>query len=297
MRKLIYKITGFSFSIAAILGIIASVVGIIFVWRLAPDLTNRLVYTTSYVQKALDSTDELLLVANMTLTQAQDNVALIADATREVAATLTQTSTITSTVADAVGDEFIGVVENTQTALSAFETSAKIVDDTLAIISAIPFIKTKYSKETPLSSSVTGISESLDGLPKTLRGLQDNLDSTARSFIVLNDSVTSLAKSVDEIETSLQDATEVVTLYQELVNEAQVNTARVIVKLPAWVRWAAVGLTLLLVWMIVIQAGLLMLGGEMAGWGRFLPPVEQHNAEEAAQADTADVNVGKDSCE
>jgi len=265
MKKIIYAVTGFSFSLAAALGIIVSILGIVFVWRMVPGTTEHLVETAIFAQRALDSTEDLLVVADNTLVEAEDNIALIADATQDVAQTLDQTSEIASTVATAVGEEFTGVVENTQTALGALESSAKLVDDTLSVISSLPFLGAKYSNKTPLYSSVVEINESLDEVPKTLNTLQDNLDSTAQAFTVLNDSVGVLADNVSEIEASLKDAGEVVKDYQVLVDEAQDKTANAVEKLPRWVRWAAIGLTVLMVWLIVIQAGLLMFGTEMAG--------------------------------
>jgi methyl-accepting chemotaxis protein len=271
MKKIVYAITGFSFSLAAALGIIVSILGIVFVWRQVPGTTERLVNTAIFAQRALDSTDDLLAVADSTLTQAEDNIALIADATQDVAETLKQTSTITTTVADAVGDEFTSVVDKTQTALGALESSAKLVDDTLSFISSIPLLGAKYSNQTPLYSSVVEINESLDEMPKTLKSLQDSLDSTANAFTGLNDSVSVLADNVAEIETSMKDAVAVVNRYQVLVDEAQVKTENMIEKLPRWIRWTAIGLTVLLVWLIVIQAGLLMFGAEMAGLKRGQP--------------------------
>ncbi len=289
MKKLVYTITGFSFSLAAALGIIVSMLGIVFVWRLVPGTTERLVNTAVFARRALDSTDELLVVADTTLTQAEDNIALIANATRDVAETLEQTSTVTTTVADAVGDEFAGVVKNTQTALGALESSAKLVDDTLSFISSLPLMGTKYSSKTPLYSSVVEINESLDEMPKTLQSLQDNLDSTAEAFTGLNKSVGVLADNVDEIETSLADAVVVVNRYQVLVDEAQVNTETIIEKLPRWVRWTAVGLTVLMVWVIAIQAGLLMFGAEMAGL-----KYEQQVLEEVVEEEIRPVEEEKD---
>ena len=274
MKKIVYAVTGFSFSLAAALGIIVSILGIVFVWRLVPGTTERLVNTATFAQRALDSTEDLLVVADSTLTEAEDNIALIADATKDVAETLDQTSEIATTVADAVGEEFTGVVKNTQTALGALETSAKLVDDTLSFISNIPLLGAKYSNKTPLYSSVVEINESLDEVPKTLDTLQDNLDSTAEAFTVLNDSVGVLSDNVSQIETSLEDAGKVVKEYQVLVDEAQGKTANAVEKLPRWVRLAAIGLTVLMVWLIVIQAGLLMFGAEMAGLKKDEPEVK-----------------------
>ena len=289
MKRTIYSITGFSFSLAAMLGILVSLAGIVFVWRQAPAVSTRLVSTAEFVQRVLDSTEGLLEVTDSTLTQAEDNISLIADASQEMAETLHQTSLITASVASMVGDEFLGVVENTQTALTALETSAQLVDNTLSFIAAIPLLGTRYSNATPLYSSVVGINENLAELPQNMRGLQESLDSTADAFTKLNQSVRILSESVAEIETSLKEAHAVVTSYQTLVAEAQETTEHMIVKLPGWVRWGAVGLTALLVWGIVIQAGLLMFGWELAGWRRARPTVDlEVPVEEVSTAKSAE---------
>ncbi len=112
---------------------------------------------------------------------------------------------------------------------------------------------------------------------------------------MLNDSVGVLADSVSEIETSLADAGEVVNEYQLLVDEAQLKTANAIEKLPRWVRWTAIGLTVLLVWLIVIQAGLLMFGTEMAGLKRGQP--EENDVVVALVEEESEEKVTADSAE
>jgi methyl-accepting chemotaxis protein len=269
MKKYLFTIIGYSFSLAAVFGIVVSLIGIGFLWWLVPGVSNRLVNTATFIQKALNSTDDLLAVSSSTLTQADSNFAQITIATQEMADTLTQTSTIASSVADMVGDDFISVVEDTQTALSSLETSAKLVDDTLAFISAIPFLGSKYSNKTPLYSSVVDINQSLTTLPKNMLGLQTSLSSTSSALTGMTESVNLLTESMGEIETSLKEASEVVESYQLLVDEAQVSISRAIEKLPAWVRWTAVGLTVLLIWAIFIQAGLLLYGWELSNFRRY----------------------------
>ncbi len=86
-----------------------------------------------------------------------------------------------------------------------------------------------------------------------------------------------------------------VNRYQVLVDEAQLKTANAIEKLPRWVRWTAIGLTVLLVWLIVIQAGLLMFGAEMAGLKRGQP--EENDAVVALVEEESEEKVTADSAE
>ncbi|MBI9050813.1 MAG: hypothetical protein JEZ00_15440 [Anaerolineaceae bacterium] len=264
MKRILYTIIGYSFSLAAALGILCSLTGIILVWRFVPAVSDRLVDTASFAQRALDSTEELLDVADNTLTDAEDNITLIAEATQDMAGSVDKTATIAASISDTMENEFSDIVENTQSALTSLEGSAKLVDDTLSFVAAIPFLGSKYSNQTPLYNSVVGVNQSLTDLPDNIFRLQENLEETSSAFTQLNESLQTLSDSMSEIETSLEDANAIVESYQILVDEAQTSTARVIGKLPAWIRWFAAGLSVLFVWTILIQAGLLLYVWDLA---------------------------------
>lgn len=258
MKKMLYSIIRISFSLAAALGILFSLAGIVIIWRYVPVVSERLMDGAVFVQSALDSSEDLLDIAQTTLTQTQENVALLADATEVMADSLNETSSMASSISNMMEDKFIGVVENTQSALTSLETSAKLVDDTLAFIASIPLLGTKYSNQTPLYNSVVEINENLSDIPANMRDMQTSLDATASAITLLNEKVDTLTANVSKIETNVTDAKTVVTTYQELVNKAQGKITYIIDRLPHWVDWAAIGLTLLLVWAILIQAGLLL---------------------------------------
>jgi hypothetical protein len=268
MKKTLYTIIGISFSLATMLGILLSLWGIITVWRYVPVVSGHLMESALFAQRALDSSDELLDVAETTLTQTEENVTLIADATNAMAASLDETASMASSISKMMEDQFIGAVENTQTALTSLESSAKLVDDTLSVIAALPFLGTKYSNQTPLYTSVVEINQSLSDIPENMRNMQENLDATASAIIVLNENVKSLSGNVTEIESNVSEAKAIVTTYQGLVNEVQVEIARIIDKLPHWVNWAAIATTVIFVWLILIQAGLLLVSWDLAGWRR-----------------------------
>ena len=141
-----------------------------------------------------------------------------------------------------------------------------MTEKSLAIIASIPLIGTKYSNQTPLYSSVVEINASLDALPDDMRDLQDNLNNTASAIQGLNDKVDDLSENIDAINANVDEAKTVVNDYQELVQEAQDKTTRAITRIPHWVDLAAVAITLLLIWVILIQAGLLMYSLELTGW-------------------------------
>ena len=258
MKKVLYSIITYTFSFAVILGIAFNLAGVILVWRFVPIVSDQLVDTANFVQKVLNSTEDLLEISDTALGKARDNITIIADATRDMADSMEETSTIATSISETMGEEFTSVVENTQSALTSLESSAKLVDDTLSFVASIPIIGSNYSNKTPLYNSVVEINESLMKLPDNMANLQENLDEASSAFTSLNDNLENLSSSVEEIEANLEDAGDVITTYSELVDQAQEKTEHAIEIIPSRVRWIAVGITVLFVWAILIQAGLIM---------------------------------------
>ena len=258
MKNFLYGLIKYTFNFAVIVGIAFNLAGIILVWRFVPVVSDQLVATAEFAQKALNSTEDLLEISDSALGKAKDNITIIAEATQGMADSLQETSTIATSISDTMGEEFTGVLEKTQNALTSLESSAKLVDDTLSLVASIPIIGTNYSNKTPLYNSVVQINESLTNLPDNISNLQKNLDEASTAFTALNDDLENLSSSVEDIETNLEDAGEVITSYQELVSQAQEKTDRAIEIIPSRVRWIAAGLTILFVWAILIQAGLIL---------------------------------------
>ena len=258
MKKFFYTLLTYSFSFAVILGIAFNLAGIILVWRFVPTVTDQLLDTAEFAQKVLNSTQDLLEISDTAIGKAKGNITIIAEATRDMADSMKETSTIATSISEAMGEEFSTVVENTQNALTSLESSAKLVDDTLSFVASIPLIGSNYSNKTPLYNSVVAINESMMKLPDNITNLQENLDEASTAFTSLNENLDNLSSSVEDIETNLEDAGKVILSYQELVEQAQQKTEHAIEKIPSRVRWIAVGITILFIWAILIQAGLMM---------------------------------------
>jgi prefoldin subunit 5 len=258
MKKILYSILNYSFSLAVIVGIVFNLVGIFLVWRWVPTVSIQLVDTATFIQKTLDSTEDLLEISDNAILNAEDNITLISEATLNMAESMNKTSAIATSISDTMGEEFNGIVESTQKALTSLESSSKLVDDTLSFVASIPVIGSNYSNKTPLHSSVVSINESLDELPDNILGLQNNLDDASTAFTTLNENLENLSASVEAIQANLEEAHSVIGSYQLLVDEGQQKTEKAIEKLPSWVRWIAAGFTLLFIWGILLQAGLIL---------------------------------------
>lgn len=249
--------------IAAVLGWVVSVGGVVLVWRVKPSVETALVSTVDLLDRALDITNDLLIVADTSLEEAETSISLIGSTINDVADTLQTTSEMTASVADIVGDSLGGVVAQTQKALGTMQTSAKLIDDTLKFISAIPFMRVNYDPDTPLAASVTEISESLEPLPKNLAAVESDMKSTSANLGSMDENISSLQESILGTQRNLRDAREIVLSYRQILEETQQKIAGFREQLPFWLGAVVWGLTIFFVWLVIAQAGLLMQGLEM----------------------------------
>ncbi len=263
MRKTLYRITGVALIIATILGLAVSLTGLVGLWRVQPKVTAQLQSSVDLLQRSAQATAELLVVVDGSLEQVGKNVVLMKSAVDNVAASLDGTAAVTRTVGTTVGVDLVKVIRDTQSSLLAVGAGARLVDDTLALVSAFPLIGARYKPEQPLQASIQDVSVSLEPMPASLQNVQKGFENTAVSFESLKGNVADLGKSVEGIEASLNSAQGVVAQYQSIVSDTQKQLDELQTALPGGVRAVTWGLTGLLVWLFIAQAGLLTQGLEL----------------------------------
>ncbi len=263
MRKTLYRITGVALIIATVLGLAVSLTGLVGLWRVQPKVTAQLQDSVDLLQRSAQATAELLVVVDGSLEQVEKNVVLMKSAVDNVAASLDGTAAVTRTVGTTVGTDLVKVIRDTQNSLLAVGAGARLVDDTLAVVSAFPLIGARYKPEQPLQTSIQDVSASLEPMPASLLNVQKGFENTAVSFESLKGNVSELGKSVEGIEASLNSAQGVVAQYQSIVSDTQKQLDELHAALPGGVRAVTWVLTGLLLWLFIAQAGLLTQGLEL----------------------------------
>ena len=87
--------------------------------------------------------------------------------------------------ADLVGVEMVGFVNNTQTSLTSVQSSARVVDDFLGLLSSLPLIGARYKPDVPLEDSIALVKTSMDPLPDSLLKIRRDLDVSAANVATL----------------------------------------------------------------------------------------------------------------
>ncbi|MGD2156210.1 MAG: hypothetical protein PVG32_05015 [Anaerolineales bacterium] len=260
----IRKIFGAALLIVSLLGLLLSVVGLYFVPRAVQQAGNQIADTLELVILTLEATSESLTLANTSLDQAVDALHAVNTTTQGVGETLDETGPLVDSLAVVVGGDLPQVITTTQQSLISAQESALVIDQVLYGLNSVSFLTgVNYDPETPLSESLVNVSESLEGMPQSFVTIQDNLEKAQTSLETVESGVGELSDSLSDVETSLDDAKDVIDKYVQVVSEVKSDLTETSEKLPRWTRIGVWIAYFSLVWLAVIQVGLIFQGREM----------------------------------
>jgi methyl-accepting chemotaxis protein len=263
MKRLFYRIAAVLMMVSALLGWVISVGGIVLTWRVEPQVSSGLVTTARALDDTLAATEGLLRVADVSLAQTEKTLVLVEATVDTMATTLEATSQVTSAVADVMGDTLGDMVKGTRAALNTMTKTARLIDDTLSFVAAVPIVGRKYEPDVPLSDSVRDVSDSMDDLPTALGQMSVDMQTTSGSLVQLSKDTRDLASTLTDIKTNLVETRSVVESYQTTVADLRDMTANAIINLPNWVKVAGWSITLLLVWVFLAQVAIFLYGWEL----------------------------------
>ncbi len=263
MKAFVLRLVGIVLVIISILGLIGGISGLIFTWYTVPGAIQSATDSIDLLGRTLTATSDMLLVANDSLKQVDQNVALISSSLKDVAGSLDATSSMSNSMATLVGVDLTTSLIETQDSLVSVRNSAHLIDQILNTLSYLPGVN--YRRDIPLEDSILQVQESMVGLPASMAEVQDTMKKTARNFQALNQDVQKLSVTIADIQTSLGRAEDVVSDYQTIIADAQAALDRARERLPLYMNIAAGAGTFFLVWFIIVQIPLFM-----RGWGLML---------------------------
>lgn len=264
MKQFLARLIGITLILGAILGLVFSIAGLVVVSRVEYQVTNRTLAGLNLLDRALVATADGLSVADESLREAEDTVASLETTTLGMSQTISDTIPLVDSVANLVGEDLPDSIGAAQTALAAAESSAQVVDDTLALLAALALLGgVEYAPPVPLHTSIAQVSDSLDSLPASFSEMQIGLDTTANNLARIETDIAGIADNIGQTDASLADARSVVAQYQAVVADLQAEVVTIREGLPRWLRLLRWGISLTLVWLGIAQLGLLSQGLEI----------------------------------
>lgn len=259
------RTVGRIYLISAVVGLIFGVVGLIVLWGTRASVVRSITGSVALVGRSLSATETTMDVLDTSIQQANADLDIAQKMLADMSDTMDGSRGMIDRTADLVGGQLVVFVNNTRTSLDSVQTSANVVDNMLRTITGIPLIGPwlggqKYNPPVPLGDSVANVRKSMDPLPITLSGIQRDLKTSSGNVATIKDQVDALSKQVDSIRASITDARKVISEYRDVLREVQTRYQKLEKGLPLAINLVYILLTLLLLWMILSQVGVLMHG-------------------------------------
>lgn len=278
------RIIGMTFIVAAIIGLIFSLAGVIFVWAVKEPITQNLVSTIDLIETTLEATSSGLMVADDTLTQAMADLGILEDTIQTASKSLEDSVPMLEMLSNLTSGSLPEAIEATQTGLNTAQDAARSIESTLRLITSIPFLPIeRYAPDVSFTDALEDVATSLEPIPDALLTMEDTLNTTKGNLVLIAAQVRIISRNIGELRNSLYQMQLIIDQYQDVITtlEDRVETFRV--NLSTIINVAAVLFTIIFIWLGIAQLGLLTQGLERVDW-----PARQEDKADKIKAEIAE---------
>jgi hypothetical protein len=242
------------------IGLLLTLFFLIQIWRYRQPVTDIFQSGLNQTSAILQTTGEGLGVIDQAINNVYSITLYLDDTTNAVAQTLQSTSLFIDSAGSFVGEDLINTITNTQSALDSAQASAVVIDNILTTLSQIPLIGINYRPSLPLNLALGQVSSSLDPLQGTLKSFQTNLETTQTNMEDFKTQILNLDQNIIAINKNLSSSQAVIVSYRSQVTSLQLWIDKAIISLPKWVNSISWILTIIILWLVMIQISILLQG-------------------------------------
>lgn len=269
-EKRFTRILGTLYLAGSIIGLLIGLVGLVALWVTRPVVVRSVTGSVALLGRTLTATQDTITILDTSLQQASADLDLVQAMMRDISGTLDNSRGMLDKTANLVGGQLVDFLKNTSTSLDSVQSSATVVDNMLRTITGIPLIGPwlggqSYNPPVPLGESVANVKKSIDPLPNTLSGVQKDLITSSANVAAIKGQMDTLTQQVGAIKTSVSQSRSVVNDYRQVLNELLSRYHILEQRLSLTINLVYILLTVILLWIIATQAGLLLQGLALLG--------------------------------
>jgi flagellin-like hook-associated protein FlgL len=277
MMKTIRRLLGVLVMIAGVLGLLLSVGGVVAVWAAKPTATSFVETTFGTLFTSLDTSITATEITGEALSATIDSLDALTTMLGSTAASVEETKPVLDQIDSFLGESLPDTLTSASTSLRTAQQAAVVLESTIqsleafqSLLGAVPLLgsmvsvpEQSYAPEVPLADSLGNLATDLEKMPEMfvtistgLSGTDDNLDTIQNSLEMMTSSVTLIAESLGGYETMIgQSLNSLDNLKTNLVNIEN--------QMTGVVNGTAIGLSLVLFWLLMAQVVILSQGWEL----------------------------------
>lgn len=237
----------------SVIGIAVCLVGIIYSWSLNTPVTEAIERALTGVERFLTLTDDGLSRVQVGLGEADTAVTTVEDAVVQAGETINQTNIVFEIVDRTVGDTLFPKIERVAGTTAAITDSVVAFNETLEAVNQIPFVEVPT-----LTTQLQGIGTEIEQVRTDVQATRDELqaikeEKVARPVNAITERTSRMTGGLARVQTGVAEAQERVDNSLQQVGATKAKVARTIdlISLAA---------TIVLLWLILAQASLILLG-------------------------------------
>lgn len=257
------RIIGIVLILAAAMGLLLSISGIVAIWTVKRSLAGDLLRTFDLLDETLDAASDGLGVADQTLSKFVLDITTIESTIETAGKSIEDTIPLMESFTELLTGDLSATIQSTQTAIVSAQSSAQAIEDTLQLLSAIPLLPIgTYDPEVPLAEALAEVSASLDPIPQALTDLSGDLQTTQDNMTLIATQVDTISINVGGLRTNLSQTQEVLSRVRDVITTLQGQMNSIRSGLPGGLNAAVWFLTVFFIWLGITQIGLLTQGLE-----------------------------------
>ena len=257
------KVIGYTFIVAAILGLVFSIAGIILVWTVKSPLNTNVLSTLDVIDTTLETTSSGLTIVDETLTNTITDLNSIENTIKTAGKGINDSVPMVQSLSVLLSDNIPQSISATQTALATLEDAAGTLESTLRLITSIPFLPIEgYNPDVSFTTAVEDVSLSLDAIPESLSEMESTMNTTEGNLIMLGAQINIIARNISELKDSFYEIQLVFDQYQAVITQVQGKLDNFqdnignVITVSVWI------FTIIFIWLGIAQLGLLTQGLE-----------------------------------
>jgi methyl-accepting chemotaxis protein len=234
--------------------LVLSLTGIVGAWIVRAQLATDLVDIATEAEARATTAKRGLDWLDAALTRAHDQVAGVERDVQAFGANLEQNRPLLSAISDRLAIELGPLFDSAREFMTTIRETVTAVNSAIEAINAIPFI----SIPVPELERMEKLSQDVDSLRTQVQDLRTTIDE--RQSEIIQGSVSIVTTPTSQIGSTLGEMQTTVSGYSQQIGAVQERLSDFKAEIGGRLTWAAVILTLILLWLAFSQIGLLVLG-------------------------------------
>jgi chromosome segregation ATPase len=216
------------------------------------------------VDQTLTSSEDILSTVSQVVDSTATNMASLQETTGTISSAIHNSDPMLDTIINMTGNDIPTAINTTQSSLASAQTSALIIDNVLSALTSVPFSSiSPYKPAVPLHTALMNVSDSLNELKPSLITITQNLVSGKANLQEVDSELQKITETSQGINTSLGTAQTDVMSYKSAITQLKKNVEAAQEKVVIWMKTLTWIITALLVWTLLLLAGVGFLGLSM----------------------------------